>query len=480
MRGCVFLLFATAAALRPMQAGVALKQARNALRTRQPPPSPALLASSSPAAGATLTGSIVAGTYTGVMQFTFAAACASVIFAPVGLPLTIGIQHALIGFVIMQCVVTKTTSVPGRVVLSVPSFEVLPFLAKFALICSSAIGAGAPASLLATVLVGSILVNILSAGLLALASLFPVSEISKLLPPPLQAGLFSAIGWSLYLLSYDTLGLGVAASTLFTWKAAMLWLPANLLGVGLWKASRESDSPLLFPGFILATSVLVHAVRLATGTTVDASRAAGWLMAEAIGEPCTALFKSISPSLIRWDVLRSAVAAKQLVLAALFGPLVNTILNFVLYGPMIGEQLDLKHELRSHAAGSAAGALGGGYANYIGISDNAVHRKIGGLDARSCYFAAAVGALFLLAYPLCVVVGYVPTLAIAAICVFIGIDFMYDNLIANWQENGAKIGLAAFAVLFVCVKKDMLWGLLLGIAAAQGVGWWQRRQLKAA
>ena len=56
----------------------------------------------------------------------------------------------------------------------------------------------------------------------------------------------------------------------------------------------------------------------------------------------------------------------------------------------------------------------------------------------------------------------------------------YDNLIANWQENGAKIGLAAFAVLFVCVKKDMLWGLLLGIAAAQGVGWWQRRQLKAA
>ena len=54
----------------------------------------------------TRTGSIVAGTYTGIMQITFAAACASIIFGPVGLPISIGIQHALVGFVITQ-VVTK-------------------------------------------------------------------------------------------------------------------------------------------------------------------------------------------------------------------------------------------------------------------------------------------------------------------------------------------------------------------------------------
>jgi hypothetical protein len=288
-----------------------------------------------------------------MMQFTFSAACAAVIFGPIGLPLTIGVQHCLVGFVLMQCVVTLTTGVPAGVVLAVPSFEVLPFLAKFAVIVSGAIGTGAPGAVLATVLVGSVLVSALSAVLLMLSSLLPVDEISTLLPPPLQAALFSAIGVGLYLLSFDVISVPFAAASLFTWKSASLWVPANLLGFGLWKTSRKTDSPLLFPAFILGVAAVVHAGRLATGTSVVAARAAGWLMADAAGEPCTALIRSLSPSypskdsnpsrapasssqgtaapaslsgqrsspcwkrLVRWDVLASAAAAKQLVCAAL-------------------------------------------------------------------------------------------------------------------------------------------------------------------
>ena len=88
----------------------------------------------------TLAGSLVAGGYTGLMQFTFSAACAAVIFGPVGLPITIGVQHCLIGFMLMQTVVSWTTGVPAGVVLSVPSFEVLPFLSKFAVIVAGAVG----------------------------------------------------------------------------------------------------------------------------------------------------------------------------------------------------------------------------------------------------------------------------------------------------------------------------------------------------
>jgi hypothetical protein len=97
-----------------------------------------------------------------------------------------------------------------------------------------------------------------------------------------------------------------------------------------------------------------------TGTSVVAARSAGWFMAEAIGEPATALWRSLSPSLVRWDIIFSYAALKQLVCAALFGPLVNTVLNLALYGPMTKEPLDLRTELRSHAAGSAAAAAAGG------------------------------------------------------------------------------------------------------------------------
>ena len=185
-------------------------------------------------------------------------------------------------------------------------------------------------------------------------------------------------------------------------------------------------------------------------------------------------------------------------------PLVNTVLNYVLYGPLIRQKLDLKtapappvdstgpphgchacptpapQELRSHALGTAAAAAAGGYSSYLGLSDSAIHRKIGGLDRFSCYFAAAVSALFLCAYPLCGLVGYLPTLAIAGICVYVGCDFLYDNLVEATRANGARAGLAAATVLAVCVWKDMLHGSLLGIAGAQACGWWQRRQQRRA
>ena len=425
---------------------------------------------------ATTTGSVVAGIYSGIMQFTFATACASIVFVPVGLPVSIGIQHCLIGYFIMQAVVAKTNSLREGVVLLSPSFEVLPFLSKFAMIVAGAVGtSAAPGAVLATVLAGSVLCNLMSAALLAMASELPVDDINSLLPPPLQAGLFAAIGWSLYLLAFDTLGLSFTARALFTRSAARLWVPANVLGLGLWGTSRKTDSPLLFPIFILAVTALVHGVRLGTGTSVLASRGAGWLMAEAAGQPVNALWRSFSPSLIRWDILRSAAALKQLVCAALFGPLVNTVLNYVLYGPMIKEKLDLKKELRSHAVGSVAGAAVGGYPNYIGLSDSAIHRKMGGLDRRSCYIASAVAGLFLLAYPLCGVVGYLPTLVIAGVLVFVGCDFMYDNLFEATQASGAKAGLVAAAVFAVCVQQDMLLGSVLGIAGAQLHGWWKRR-----
>ena len=130
------------------------------------------------------------------------------------------------------------------------------------------------------------------------------------------------------------------------------------------------------------------------------------------------------------------------------------MLNFVLLGPMIQQKLDLKRELRGHALGQAAATLVGGYSrcisnpipnpnpdsdpdhdykpspnpnpdpnpdpnprynNYISLSDTAVHRMVGGRNRYSCYAAAAVGLLFLVAYPLAGIVGYVPNLVIAAI-----------------------------------------------------------------
>ena len=92
------------------------------------------------------------GLYSGLSVFLDAAAFATVCFLPAGLPIDVGIQHALIGFVLMQswgCAVSPT----GTIVTPV-SYEVMPFLAKFAVSASKAMPASAAAdgSLLSTVL----------------------------------------------------------------------------------------------------------------------------------------------------------------------------------------------------------------------------------------------------------------------------------------------------------------------------------------
>ena len=430
-------------------------------------------------------GNVAAGMYSGLATVLDAAAFTSIVFGPVGLPLTIGLQHALVGFVVMQTVTTRLTD--AGFVLAPTSYEVMPFLARFASVTAAA--GVSSASLLATVLTGSLLVGLLGAVLVAISAEAPVDDVEKLLPPALQAGLFAAIGWSLYLLAYDSLGLSFSLSSgMLAWASARLWLPANALGLGLWLAARKIDSPFLFPGFIAAVTALVHSVRLLTGTSLAGARAAGWLMAEAAGAPATQLYASLSPALVRWDLIFSPAGFAPLLSAALFGPVVNTVLNFILLGPLFKRKLDLKRELRTHAAGAAAAAVGGGYSSYVALSNTAIHGKVGGTDKLSTYAAAAVGTLFLLVHPLCASVGYVPTLVIGAICVYIGADFLWDNLVEPFMAAfrrssltlrglGRALGSVAgsWAVFLLCVKKDMLLGTVLGAVGFQIAGRYSKK-----
>lgn len=211
-----------------------------------------------------------------------------------------------------------------------------------------------------------------------------------------------------------------------------------------------------------------HAVRVATGTTLSQAQAGHWLMASCSGRPMTALLTSAYDfGAIEWNVLLSSEALKEMICALLFGPLVNTLLNLVLIGPVIERPVALPKELGSHAAGFVATAAGGGYSNYIAVSNTVIHRKCGGKDTLSCLAAAGVAATFLAVHPLFEVVGYVPTLVVAAICVYIGADFLWDNLV---EPGVTASAMASWAVLALCLAKDMLWGVLVGVAAFQAYG----------
>ena len=137
---------------------------------------------------------IAAGAYSGLQAFIDAAMFATVVFAPAGLPLDVGIQHALLGSVITQTAVTYFTGADA--LLSPGSYEVMPFLGRFASGVAAALKAerASDAAALPTVLAGSMIINLIAAVLFALLSALPLGDaVTAALPAPMQAGIFAAI-----------------------------------------------------------------------------------------------------------------------------------------------------------------------------------------------------------------------------------------------------------------------------------------------
>jgi len=417
---------------------------------------------------------IAAGAFTGLQAFID-----SIMYGSSILPgdMAIAIQSALLGYALMQLGVSCFSRV--TVLIAPVSYEVIPFLAKVAALVGAA--GLSPAATTATVLAASLLINGAAAVLFGLLSFLPLGDgLAKLLPPLLQAGVFATIGWGIYGLAYDPLGVPSpesAESVAQFVEGAPLWLPAHALGLGLWLASSSTSHPALFPVFALSLTAATHAVRLATGTSLDEAREARWLMAEAEGKPFWTLWTGgLLSGEVDWGVLLSGEVLSTLVQAVLFGPLINTLLNLVLIGPVIGEAVDTPAELRAHAAGSAAAALGGGYSNYLAVSNTAIHLKCGGATRGSCVVGALTSLLFFLVHPLFVVVGYVPTFLAAATCVYIGADFLWDALVETARERGAVPAAACYAVFAVCyaAPQGMLTGVPICVAAFQAEAAYRR------
>jgi SulP family sulfate permease len=439
-----------------------------------------------------------AGVFTGLQCFIDSIMYASNVFA--GSPdLAIAIQSSLAGYALMQLFVTYFSGV--RVLIAPVSYEVIPFLVSLSVIVRAAVPA---AAVTPTMLAASCVVNGLAAVLLGLVSFLPITKelMAKLLPPVLQSGVMATVGWGIYTLAFDSLsvpGPNEAIAAL-TWtgglqygnglallqQGARLTLPAHALGVGLWLASRRTSHPALFPCFALLLTAMTHVVRVYTDTTLAQARADHWLMDEAEGQPFWTLWtKGLLSGGVRWDVLMRPDAMKELVSAVLFGPVINTVLNLVLVEPVIGESPDVPQELRAHAAGTLAAAVGGGYSNYLAVSNTAIHIKCGGKTKGSCYVGALVAALFFAVHPLFVVVGYVPTLLAAATCVYIGVDFLWDNLVSPAIDDAGS-AVAIYIVFAIMLQFGMLngvlgcaiafqvWGAscrLLGLGPAAPEGW---------
>ena len=236
---------------------------------------------------------------------------------------------------------------------------------------------------------------------------------------------------------------------------ARLWLPANVLGIGLWFVSRRVDSP--FFSRLHRADDGRRARRPRAHGDVGRGAPAGWLMAEAAGA-ATQLYTSLSP---RW----SAGTCLQLGRLPVIGerralrPRGEHGAQLPALRPALQDEAQ-RQARAPRAAGAGLAAAGGGYSSYVAPSNTAIHRKVGGTTKLSTYVAAAICALFVVAHLLAPSSAMPPSSSPRSAST--SADFLYDNLAEPFAAalggEGGGLGRAltvagSWAVLLLCVKK---------------------------
>ena len=327
---------------------------------------------------------------------------------------------------------------------------------------------GLPISLDAETLTATVLTSMVFGTLLVGVIFFAMGVLRwgnfvRYIPYPVIGGFLAGTGW---LITLGGLGivLGELPSTLLGFQNLFhptemtLWVPAVLSGLTIFIVMRNSRSPLSFPLTLFILLAIFYLGLLITGTSLDEAMTMGLLLGT-VGEPA---FQPISISTLRQaDWLAIATQAGN------FGILVGiSLISFLLYLTSLEvtaeREIDINRELRNAGVVNFLTGLAGGMIGYLSLSLSSLTYR-NGSRSRVVGISAAVMVSGIL------VVGfsslaYFPLAIVAGMLLFIGIDFLYNWVIATWKQFSPLEYSVIIIILIIIALTDFLIGVLVGLA----------------
>jgi SulP family sulfate permease len=285
----------------------------------------------------------------------------------------------------------------------------------------------------------------------------------RYIPYPVIGGFLAGTGW---LITLGGLGivLGELPSTipdfqkLFDPTELILWVPAVLSGLTIFTVMRRSKSPLSFPLTLVFLIAVFYLGLLITGTSLDEAMSIGLLLGN-VGEPA---FQPISFSILRQaDWLTISTQAGN------FGILVGiSLISLLLYLTSLEvtaeREIDVNRELRNAGIVNVITGLAGGMVGFLSLSlssltyRNGSYSRVVGLSA-----AAMVSSILVIGFSS---LAYFPLAIVAGMLLFIGIDFLYNWVIATWKRFSALEYSVIIIILIIIALTDFLIGVLVGLA----------------
>ncbi|MFN2137738.1 MAG: SLC26A/SulP transporter family protein [Candidatus Promineifilaceae bacterium] len=409
---------------------------------------------------------ISAGLIIGLLQIFMGLSFAALIFSgALSGFLAEGIGLALIGMILLGVIIAAYTSLPGTVGGSqgVPA----AIIALMAASIAAEVPAGPASEMsLVTVVVAIAGTAVVTGFFFWLLGRFRLGGLVRFLPYPVVGGFLAGTGW-LFLTGAITMMVDMPVSlgaldTLFAPQMLARWLPGLLLALVMLVVTRRSDHYLLLPGMLVGAVLLFFAAARLLGLSPADLSAQGWLLGPF--PKAGALWPPISRAMlgqIYWPAITDQLPNMMAVMAV---SAIGLLLNAGGLELVVERDLEVNRELQVAGLANVATGLAGGFVGYKQLSLSTLNFKLGGNSRLPGLVAAAVCALVLVAGAS--LLALFPKVVIGSLLLLLGLNFLYDWVIAGWFDL-PKIDYAiVLVILLVTVAVGFLEAVGLGLLLA--------------
>jgi SulP family sulfate permease len=407
---------------------------------------------------------LLAGSICSILSITYCLSYAALIFSgPLSRWLSQGVALSFLSAAVAAAIVAWRSSLPFAI--AGPDSSTSAVIAALVAAMAERLATTGHTQLLAPTLIVMALATGITGLLLSGLGLLRAGRAIRFVPYPVIGGFMGATGWLMVVGAIRviadhklTLGsLGALAEPALLGKLAAGLVVAAVLEVLM----TRSQSPFILPGVLVAAVAAVHLGLAASGLSVGAAQAGGWLFAPQHAAPLMSPWHAGALAAFPWGSLWGLSGE---FVAVMFVTVVSLLLNTTGIEMATRREADIDGELKALGLASLLTAALGGYVSCLSLSRSTLNFSLGARSRLPGLTVAAICALMLLVGP--TFLGYAPKFALGGLLFFAG-----ERLLRRWIVQSARqLHLTEYASLLAVTLIIVQWGFIAGVLIGVIIG----------
>ena len=315
-------------------------------------------------------------------------------------------------------------------------------------------------TVMASVMLASLLMG-LSAWLLGH---FRLGNLIRYVPLPVVGGFLAGSGMLLARGSLSILtGSQITNPDLFQPQRLAIWLPGVVLGILLLIITRMPRAHYLaIPGLLVVFTLLYHAGLWVAHISLPQAVQLHLLSEfSSAGDGLWVPINYTGLTFVDWKILGAQLGS---IFVAMLMGLIAMLLNLSSAEAVLGEDVNLNHELKTSGYNNLFMALVGSPISYHALSLVALARRLG---AHTRLVGVFVGLLFaIVMFFGGGLISLMPTALLGAMLLFLGLDFLSTWLVETWAKLPRSDYFIIVAITLTIVVVGVLEGMAIGLLLA--------------